>query len=144
MKTTVTKTNVVSSVASNAALTASSITYPSGCSQNVVWQTQGGLLNVPMWTYYQQVDWCYKDGKITSKSVKDWGKEFGMTWYYGGHVITMEDGGVGAYYYRALTEGKFVLPVISPWIGCNWQIKYPKIEQTVYADGRSPIYSYWQ
>lgn len=104
-----------------------------GCNraQYEVWMEN--LYGVKLWSYFQQIDWCWDDcSEITSKTRLRWPEVYVPLWDFVDHIGNQESGGVGQWSYRAWTQGHFQL-CVEPW-GC-YQHSYPWIDMTVYGNG---------
>jgi hypothetical protein len=97
-----------------------------------------------LWTYYQQVRWCWRGGIVTAFRRDRWSGGTSLGWTFDGHVYTncgptdVEHctGKVGAYSENAMTEGHY--HVCLGVIGINiCRNKYPWLSITVHGDGGS-------
>jgi hypothetical protein len=94
---------------------------------------------VRMWTYYQQVHYCWRNGVITRFHRDRWTGSTFLGWSFDGNIAgncNLEgcDGKTGTYSSNAWTQGKYHVGFTVAGFGYVVN-KYPQINITVYADG---------
>lgn len=109
---------------------------PEACRWARIYRYYNNALGQRLFTYYQQVDWCYNGSTITSISRTRWPEVSMLFWEFKGHIGNTTSGGTGSTFYRAWTQGSFALCV--PYVLCA-QFKYPWLDMTVRGNG---TYSY--
>ena len=109
-----------------------------GCDEKGIIAKGYNGVGVHLWSYKQQLNWCFDGTNVTSKSRSRWGEVYAPLWQWAGHVGSSESGGVGQTYYKVRTHGEFKL-CLGGDIGCI-QYAYPWVEQKGYGDG---WYEWW-
>lgn len=103
------------------------------CKAVEVWVEGRNLVDGRLWSYHQEVTWCYDGSAVTYTNRRRWGETHTIGWAFDGHVGSDEQGGTGWSFYEAWTQGEFKL-CLGGDIGCV-QHTYPWIETTVYGSG---------
>ena len=98
------------------------------------------LLGATLWRYEHRITWDWDGTYIVSNP--QWtisGTTYVIGWRYAGVVSSNTWGGYGQTYYRAYSQGHFILGI------GGWDIEndYPWIDNTVYGAGGSVTYSGW-
>lgn len=103
------------------------------CKEVEVWYTAQNTVDGDLWSYHQEVTWCYDGSIVTSTNRQRWGETHTVGWSFDGNIGSNEQGGVGSTFYESWTQGEFSL-CLGGNIGCV-QYSYPWVEATVYNDG---------
>lgn len=112
------------------------------CTNAWVGRRRRSLLFTQIYTYYQEIKWCYKDAKITSFWRDRWTSSTFLGWSFDGHVgsnCTYEHcspGRTGMFSTTVNTQGHYHACAAISWL-CKHT--YPRISMTVYANG---VYTY--
>jgi hypothetical protein len=87
--------------------------------------------------YYQQVNWCFRNGTITSFARYRWA-ETNWPWIFDGHVSdtcsdeTCSVGHTGVHQTSVYTWGQFHACVV-PWAVCNYNIPWVRVTVNGYG-----------
>ena len=109
------------------------------CRTRWVRATRKNLAWFVVFRYYEQVRWCWKDGKITYFWRDRWPADTAFGWSFQGHIGSncvyehCSGRGVGTYSTDAWTQGGF--RACAPKLICYY--KYPLVDIWVHGDGGS-------
>jgi hypothetical protein len=102
----------------------------SGCNTVTAWRGFKLLIGPFAWKYFARIHWCWAKKKITVFDYARWGEVYVPTWDFKGHIGKEGYGGVGTWYARRWTQGKF-----QQCAQFCIQTKTPWVELKVFGDG---------
>lgn len=109
--------------------------WSSGATCKAVWARRNfnSYYGDVFYRYYQQVNWCYRNGRITSLERYRW-PETHYNWVFDGHVSsscsdeTCSVGHTGVYQTSVYTWGQFHACIVPVWDAvCNYNIPWVRL-----------------
>jgi len=89
-------------------------------------------VGLKLWSYYLDVDWCYRRGRITSASANPFPETHVPLWSFNKQLAFRKSGGKRKKAYRVFAQGQFQLCVTK--LGCI-QDRNPWINVTARGNG---------
>jgi len=104
-----------------------------GCRAVIMTRSAYSPVGVKLWSYNQQMNWCYNGSTVTSRYWNRWGEVHAPFWSFQRHIGLSQTGGVGYSSFYSWTQGAFRL-CLTTNVGCVQQA-VPYVWQRGYGSG---------